>query len=600
MNFYRKYENYFILLFFLCVEIPVCMELIPRYQDTDNYTHAIRVLDLITSKTWLETPYMHTNYPFGEILHFTRITDVCWLLCSLFLFPFFSLKKAIFLGGIIYQAVFLLGCLYALSWSLKKFTSPFSRLLAIVLFLLQPAVVDVFMLTRPDHHILTAFFSILTFGGFIRIINQEKEYCWKTALYASLGIWVSFEGLAIISLLIFCLTSLWLFFNQHISNLKNIFFYLTIFCFIFLLLDPPYEGFFYPDNARFSWLFVISFLLATLSFYFCSKINLKKTFSKIFLLSNCTILSFFILIILFSVDTVFACWFPTFIKLNWANFISELQPATSSEISLKLCILPPTISLITTFLCFKKISLFEKQIVFHAIIPTIVFSYLSCLSIRYARLASPFLIYPIVIFIQTHFKNKTLPKIIDPTKMFYMFMLFSASLILYNHITMYKMIKDGNHTSIAVIAPYLSDRKGALLTENSFGPEAIWETERPVISAPYHRNIEGIADSVYLLEDENIKNVIFLLKKHNVSDIAIYMASPDNPNILMFDWRDRELFGLYNKKKNTLFPRLIRGIDIPCGFEQDKEIPFPWLIYHVDFSKCSASDDFSFSISPKN
>ncbi|MCQ2965257.1 MAG: hypothetical protein MJ250_00770 [Alphaproteobacteria bacterium] len=597
MNFYSKYEKYFILLLFLCVELPIFTQLIPRYQDTDNYTHAIRIIDLITSKQWAETPYMHTNYPFGEILHFTRITDICWIICSLFLFPFFTLKNAVFFGGISYQAIFLLGCLYAIVWSLKKFFSPFCRLLAVILFLVQPQVVDVFMLTRPDHHILTAFFSILTFGGIIRIINHEKKYIWRTALYAALGIWVSFEGLAIISLLSFCLASLWLLSYHPVSDLKNLFLYLTIFCLIFLTINPPYEGFFFPDNARFSWLFVVSFSFATISFYICEKTSPNNFFSKIFLLSNCSIFSFFILILCFSFNAVFACWFPPFIKLNWANFISELQPATSSSISLKLCLISPILSIIAFCLCIKKITLFERKIIIHAIFPTIIFTILSCLSVRYARLASPFLIYPIIIFIKKHFENIQLPKKFNYSKAFYSFLFFSILLILYNNFTTYKLIKMNIHTSISVITPYLSEKKEALLMENSFGPEAIWETGLPVISAPYHRNIEGIADNIYILEDENMNNVVFLLKKHRVSDIAIYMGSQNNPNILMFDWRERELFGLFNKKKDTLFPRLIRGIDVPCGFKQVKEIPFPWLIYHVDFSECSSDD---FSIKPKN
>lgn len=598
MNFYKKYENYFIFLFFLCVEFPVFIELVPRYQDTDNYTHAIRIIDLIKSKQWFETPYMHTNYPFGEILHFTRITDICWIICSLFLFPFFTLQKAIFWGGIIYQATFLLGCLYAIVWSLKKIISPFYRLLAISLFFLQPSVVDVFMLTRPDHHILTAFFSILTFGGFIRIINNEKKYIWITSLYAALGIWVSFEGLAILALLSFCLAILWLYSYHPIADLKNLFFYLTVFCLFFLIINPPYEGFFYPDNARFSWLFVISFLLATISFYICSKIHLNNFFTKFLSLFNCSIISFFILVFLFSFDTVFACWFPPFIKFNWANFISELQPATSSKISLKLCLIPPILSIIATILCLKKSTLFERKIILHAIVPTIVFTILSCSSVRYARLSSPFLIYPIIFYVKKHFEKKELPKFFTYSKTFYFYLLFSVLLVLYNHLITYKFIKIGNHTSISVIKPYLSEKKEALLTENSFGPEAIWETGLPVISAPYHRNIEGIADNVYILEDENINNIVFLLKKHRVSDIAIYMASPNNPNILSFDWRDRELFVLFNKKRNTLFPRLIRGKNLPCGFQQVKEIPFPWLIYHVDFSECSSLDEDS--INPKN
>ena len=79
--FYKKHEYFFIIAFVLISQLVVLPELRDRYPDTDNYTHARRVLDLILSKNWAETPYMHTNYPFGEILHFTRFSFLCPLFC---------------------------------------------------------------------------------------------------------------------------------------------------------------------------------------------------------------------------------------------------------------------------------------------------------------------------------------------------------------------------------------------------------------------------------------------------------------------------------------------------------------------------------------
>ena len=81
--FYKRFEYPFIALFILITQLSILPELNSYYTDTDNYTHAQRVYDLIVSRTWAETPYIHTNYPFGEILHFTRITDLFWLFFSL-------------------------------------------------------------------------------------------------------------------------------------------------------------------------------------------------------------------------------------------------------------------------------------------------------------------------------------------------------------------------------------------------------------------------------------------------------------------------------------------------------------------------------------
>ena len=81
--FYKKHEYLFAAFFVLITQLVVVPQTSVFYPDTDNYTHAQRLLDFLDSRTWAETPYMHTNYPYGEILHFTRITDVLWLLFSL-------------------------------------------------------------------------------------------------------------------------------------------------------------------------------------------------------------------------------------------------------------------------------------------------------------------------------------------------------------------------------------------------------------------------------------------------------------------------------------------------------------------------------------
>lgn len=89
-NFYEKYEKSFVTVFILIPYLLLFLFWDGMFRDSDNYTHALRVLDFLNSGTWAEQPFMHSNFPKGEILNFTRIVDLFWLF-SLYLFCRFFL-----------------------------------------------------------------------------------------------------------------------------------------------------------------------------------------------------------------------------------------------------------------------------------------------------------------------------------------------------------------------------------------------------------------------------------------------------------------------------------------------------------------------------
>ena len=54
------------------------------YIDTDCYARYLRITDWLSGDfSWFEKIFPFTNCPHGEVLHFTRINDVIWLIFSL-------------------------------------------------------------------------------------------------------------------------------------------------------------------------------------------------------------------------------------------------------------------------------------------------------------------------------------------------------------------------------------------------------------------------------------------------------------------------------------------------------------------------------------
>lgn len=590
--FYQKHERLLIALFIVLIQLSVVPFLNGRYLDTDNYTHAIRLLDLIRSKNWAETPYIHSNFPFGEVLHFTRITDVLWLLCAAPLMPFMPLKSAVFWGGTVFQTVVAAGVALALARALKPVVPAFFRLLGVCFFFLLPTSAETFIMAKPDHHALTALFAVLTIGGMIRALAGEAKAARSAGLFAALGLWTSVEGAAVAYAVLFPVVLLWVFNRESLNPAVDFTAAFFVFSLAFLAVNPPYEGFFSPDNGRLSFLFIVVIALSALSFAVCARIQSADWKVRLAASAGAAAVSATVVLAAFGADTVFAPWFPPFIRLIWANSIVELQSGVSSAVYFMLTLLPSVLSLLCAAAAFKCAEVFERKVLLLTGVPLLIFAVLTAQALRYSRLAAVFSVFPVAVAGYVWLKRTG--KLAQIGQGMRTAVLYGAGILFLsgNYISVCRVLNAGLTAPSALMTSALS-AKGALLIESNYAPEAVWMTGRSVVGTPYHRNVEGIADAFYMLHDQNEANVLYLLKKHRVSDIALYVAKAGHPDVIGFDWRKRRLFGLYSGFKNEFAARLVRGTDLPCGIIPVHPIPLPWLVYHVDFSGCGLAGSSS-------
>lgn len=592
-DFCRKHEYLLAAVFFLLTQAPIFTQLIDRYPDTDNYTHAIRLLDLIQSKTWAETPYMHSNYPFGEVLHFTRITDIFWGLSAAPLMLFLPLKSAVFWGGYVFQAIVGMLTAAAVVWALKPVVSPFFRLFGAAFFLLMPSSTETFILSKPDHHALTALFAVLTIGGMIRALAGEAKAARQAGLFAALGLWTSVEGIAIAYAVLLPVVLSWIFNRESLRPAVD--FTMSFFAcsLLFLAINPPYEGFFAPDNGRLSFLFAVIIGLSAASFAVCARIQSADWEIRFAVLAGAVAVSAAVVLGLFGTESVFAPWFPPLIKAVWANSIIELKSAFSSRTVFLLVETASLAGLACGAASFKKADSFERKVLFLTVLPMLIFAGMTAAALRYSRLSSIFAVFPIAAAGNIYARRSGSAKRLNSAGAIALLYGVCAVFLGFNYQSVFRVLNAGMTASPALLKPFLPVGKGAVLAEANYGPEVLWMTQKPVVGTPYHRNVEGIADGFFMLHDQNAANVLYLLKKHQVRTIALYAAKFGQPNVLSFDWRGRRRYGLYSDAKNEFSARLVRGTDLPCGIKPVEPSPLPWLVYHVDFSDCALAGSSS-------
>ena len=125
--FYVKREYAVVLFFVIIWQAVLLCASGGRFVETDNYTHALRLMDFIQSGSWKEILYRHDNCPYGQILHFTRIMDMFLYVMTLPFLPFMEVKRAILFGGFLYNPVMACLSAAALIWAGRAFCSPLLR-----------------------------------------------------------------------------------------------------------------------------------------------------------------------------------------------------------------------------------------------------------------------------------------------------------------------------------------------------------------------------------------------------------------------------------------------------------------------------------------
>ena len=557
--------------------------------ETDNFTHALRLIDFIKSGSWAETMYMHDNYPFGQMLHFTRATDIVLFLTSLPFLAFMPVKQAVLYGCFLYQPVIAALSAVALIWAGRAFFGPFNRIALLTFYFSQYAVMTLFCAVRADHHVLLNL-SLILISGFLM-------YCFKTSclpffkaagLLTGISVWISPEGFLTGMLTIAGLVFLWLCRYQNMRQIRfftQYFFFSALAC---LIVNPPMQGMFYPDNGRLSILLVGIAGCAFVSFYieeFLGKNGFITSFKKrFFSLAFLSFISFGFILFFFE-KSLFSSPIPAELYDIWAKYITELLPSYLSNSALiKFSGFLLTASLLVVLSFIPAPRKYKKLLAIIAF-NVFFFAFMSLLSRRFGRTGAVYAALAFSSFIQIYYnkipflhKESVRHFLIFPIAFYFLcFFLFITAIC-----SMTQAQKEVQGKVLHGILPYLSKEKGSILTSTSRGPETIWATGIPVVGTPYHSNAEGIIDTYRILYSSNLVEIQELLKKHHVKNILL-----DNP----YHYIPKGI----NKSKvifapSSLVEKLIKyKIDI-CFIKPVNNLPDEfkelYFLWHVDFKSC--------------
>ena len=478
-----------------------------EYLDTDCYFHALRMIQWFEEPSFFEQKMWWSNYPFGEISHWTRVIYIIWGIITLpFLFVN-NLKDAVFNAGLVISPLFLVLSAWCLIATLKDLVNVKFRLLVFVLLFVQANFMRTAYFYRPDHHIIFVFLSVLSLYFMnLFIKSQNENILKKLAILFSVALWLSVEGVFLfVFSFVFLFVGYWLLGYKYEDLLKFCFCYaLGVSC--WWVINPCYQGWFYVDTGRISVFWVALIWLSYLCLYVGKNIDNKV--KQFCVLCGC-----------------FGVCFAIFYFLGWFNspvderlhhiFIARITEMHGLNIYTGAY---PFVGVLLGGLLLKKN--IKNAVVLYLYISLLGYGILSLYGIRFLQYSGLNSALLIVLFLQDRFIES---KKIGLLVMFFVLLEYIGFIL---NLIIFSSVVEKPTPAI-----YFSglDRipEGSVVTDTFFTPHMIWYGNRPVVASPYHGNIEGILDNHEILFSANEGKVIELLKKHKVGSVYLSDTKDD-------------------------------------------------------------------------
>ena len=264
----------YLLIFGLCLAVQAALAAlkVPQVFDgellgTDAYMRLVRVAGLHETGAWYDIAVARSNAPHGEVLHWTRPLDILLLAGAWVLTPVVGFRDALFFAGAVVSPLLWAFTGAAFVWAGEPFFGRSGRYLAMVAFLVQPAIMDYSLAGRADHHMLLLLFFVVSFGLTARMLLTpfHAGLALAAGAVAGLGLWVSIEFLLALLAAFAAMTLAWVLHGAD-GALKNRGFAigLAVTVGLALLAERPLAAILTEEHDRLSIVHVTITLLALL------------------------------------------------------------------------------------------------------------------------------------------------------------------------------------------------------------------------------------------------------------------------------------------------------------------------------------------------
>jgi hypothetical protein len=551
--------------------------------DTDCYMRLVRVQQLFTTGDWYNDVIYRSNWPYGEVLHWSRLLDVILIIGAYIGTFVVDFNTALFWWGMFISPVVHIFTLLSLVWAARVGFNQESIVRLVFLFLGQIGIWGYCYIGRPDHHSILLCLFLLLFGCCIRMVDNRYglRYGIYAGILAATAMWVSVEALAAIFMVMCILTILWIGKVEKFAAQGEAFsLTLLLFCAIYIVIEFPPIRVLEVVYDKLSLVHVVVFLLSTLFWMQIRWIAYKSRSQRFGIVIVFSCISGIILQYYFPgiFHGPFAGIDPRIIPI-WLSKVQEMQPLLDFSrwgiVEMLIYIGPMTICL--PYMVYRAIirrEVFTREWLVYGVGMSIYIP-LALYQARWSAYAEVVMLFPMAFILQEYIskldnrcKNnwRVIVKALFTVVFCFGYFMF-AQLVL-----PFEEVKEP--ITVTKMAIFLNDpsQLGAIpktiATDVDFGPEILYRTSHRVIATPYHRNGDGIIFMNELMKAQTDNEVYQLLCQRKVDLILLCRQTRESA----FD--DDSLYG---RLQSGQYPECIVPIKLPVTLQGD------WLLYKVSY-----------------
>lgn len=531
--------------------------------DTDGYMRHLRIDDLRHTWNWYDIVVDRSNYPFGEVQHWTRLLDIYVLALSFLLAPFLG-ANSLYWASVINAPLLLIGVGLATYWAYGSKLSGGTRRLLLPLTLAFPLVVGYGAAGRVDHHAALLLMFVLAIGSIIRTLGTPS---WRSpttlAMSLVLGIWLSTEYLVPLGLVALTLAAASFFPGRgHLVSIAARVFLLTSLGLWVVVLIERGSGWRVVEYDRVSAVHPLLALAIAAIFLIYGFVRLDNWVVNAIRLGA----------IGFGVAVPFSIGFPgliggpfvavdSVVKEIWLYRVNELKPIWDGRSwdAILLVIGPVIVGIIAG--TWQIIRSPRRPWVVVTTAWLVLYGVLAAAQVRWALFAH-LLSLPLILGAirgwYHRFDGRRLTVILRPFVI--VLLIFGMSLIGRG------LAPGGEQQSVAVrcelrdVMPALTDLPHTtVLAEQDVGPEILYRTNHRVIATPYHRNEEGILYPRFVMSLPS-SSTATLRRMLAERDVGLILVCPGRLDIM----QPEDPSGtFYEALVNGSAPAFVRPLELP-------------------------------------
>ena len=517
------------------------------FNDADDLMRHHQYTQWIQNGNWYLQPLQQLNPEDGQIMHWTRVTDIPLAVMAYIAHSFTDWQTAFTFANVVVPLLYLfIFGLSMASLAYRLFGLEEAQITILVTFM-SPIIIR-FMPGAIDHHnlqfiLLTLFILFFPLTDF----NKLKQKAFLPSLAMVISLWIGLENIYSFVITLF-VTTLWgvLHDRLYLKFCQHFCLYSSVLILIAIILNRPINELFTTHYDAISFPFFICFIGA---FLFCYILNLKVGSNKKTNIINYILIGavFFSPILLLYPEFIKGGYadYPTILKEKWLNNISEvisLSEYIKSDIAQLANIIVIAPALISIFF-------FEKKK-----LPCLILYFTFMINLLLGviwqiRMYNTALIYaiPLTAYTCAVFRQKSglaISKLV-------ILMLCLPVLSLYVSHSILSLFKENNQNHFMMVAeendnPYnnralsvsnllkkhqIEHKK--LLTSIYIGAFIIPTSNNSVLAAPYHRNIRGNTETLSFFLENDSEKAKEILIRNNIDYVLIdhfFWDDIDNEN----------------------------------------------------------------------